>query len=133
MAHQAVVDAIEAYLAANWNRCAVVGPNVEGETPQDGSPFLVLQFPVSNTERLSVSTRYYQEEGAVRMVLNMARGEGTQRPLQWAGELADLFRDQAFGGIKFQVPTSPFFDDSNEEGVYFVTTVVAPYTYDFIG
>jgi hypothetical protein len=133
MAHEAVVKGVSAYLEANWDKCVVVGLNGEGEPPGNGEPFVILQFPAARARRVSVGTRYYREEGGVRIVLNMQRGEGSNRPLEWVTELTALFRDKRFGGIRFQVPGSPVFDDANDEGNYFVVAFTAPYTFDYVG
>lgn len=132
MAQKAVVDAVAARLAASWTRCPVYGVNEgRGETPADGSPFLVPQFPVASVERLPVSQRFYRETGGIRFVLHTQAGAGTEPALTWAGELAALFRDQTFAGVITQAPSSPFIDNSNDRAGYFVTTIVVPYTFNF--
>jgi Bacteriophage related domain of unknown function len=132
MALQQVVDAVEARLAERWTLCPVLEMNVFGEAPETGEAFLLLQFPVSRITRLSVGTRYYREEGGIRFVLHLPRGEGTAKALDWSRQLADIFRDQKFGGVTTKVPTSPFLDDNNDVGNYFTAAVVCQYTYDFV-
>jgi hypothetical protein len=53
--------------------------------------------------------------------------------MQWADELADLFRDRNVSGVKFRQPTSPFIDDSNDEGNYYSLSIVVDYTFDYRG
>lgn len=127
-----VVEAVRTRLAENWTLCPVLEMNEFGEAPQSGEPFMLVQYPVSNVTRLFVDKGYYQEEGGIRFVLHMPRGEGTFRALDWADQLAGLFRDKKFGGVSTQVPTSPFLDDNNDVGNYFVAAVVCPYTFDFV-
>lgn len=118
-------------LADNWTRCAVVEMNIHGAAPQDGSEYLLVQYPASNNNMASVSEDQRREEGGVRFVLHMQRGEGLQRPSQWAKELGDLFRSAREGDLKFGAPSSPFYDDSNDEGSYFLVSIVAPYVIHF--
>lgn len=118
-------------LADQWYRCPVVVMNTTGEAPGDGSPYLLVQYPASNNGMRDIGEYQPAEEGGVRFVLHMYPGEGIQRPSEWGREIGDIFRSVRSGGLKFGAPSSPFFDDSNDEGSYFLCTVVAPYTFDF--
>lgn len=130
MAMKTVVDAVYARLAANWAATDIDTTGERGETA--GAAFITVQFPVSNISRLSISDRLYREEGAFRIVINAERGDaGVANALTWADQLAALFRDVSFGGVQCLVPSSPAIGDFNDEGMYFVTTIVCPYTYDF--
>lgn len=131
MAHASVVEAVEAKLAAEWSQCPVVGINTVGEAPQDGSPYLLVQYPAASTARVAVNEGYYREEGGIRFVMHLSPGEGIARANLWAGILARMFRYAEFGGVKTEAPTSPFYDDSNDAGAYFLATVLVPYTYDY--
>jgi hypothetical protein len=133
MAKKAVVEAVSARLAANWdeNLAAIYDANSQTSTPAGGEPFLVLQFPVADTERLPVNNRYYREEGAFRVVIHTEAGAGADKALEWGDQIAAIFRDQEFDGVVCLVPTSPLTHDDNEDGNYFVTSVVCPYRYDF--
>lgn len=55
MASKAVVDAVEARLAANWSATPIIGINLKGEPPADGSPFLTVQYPVSNSRHVGMA------------------------------------------------------------------------------
>jgi hypothetical protein len=131
VAHQKVVEAVERRMAERWTHCPVITMNTIGEAPEDGSPFIIVQYPASRTERLSIGARYYREEGGFRFVLNMPRGEGTARALLWANELTRIFRYEKFDGVETLAPTSPFMDDSNDVGNFFVATIAVPYRFDF--
>jgi hypothetical protein len=131
MAKKQVIDAVEARLGATWDGLPVFGANTEGEPPTDGSPFLMVQYPASDTRRLPITTPVYWEDGGIRIVLNEARGFGLAKTTQRCEALADLFRDQSFGGVVCQVPSSPFIDDDNDDGNYFQASIVVPYTYCF--
>lgn len=127
MARPEVETFVKQRLAANWTRCPVVEMNTIGEAPQDGSEYLLVQYPASNSYRMDVGLDRHGEEGGVRFVLHMQRGEGTTRPSLWAKELGDLFRNAESGSLRFGASSSPFYDDSNDEGSYWITTVVVPY------
>ena len=132
MARLAVVNAVKARLGATWNGLPVIAPNdAMSETPADGSAFIALEFPVSNTERLPVNQRRYQEEGGFRIVINGERGAGVDDILTLADQVAALFCDQSFDGVRTQAPTSPRIDDGNDEGNYFRVVVAVPYTFQF--
>ena len=130
MARKAVVDAVEAYLAANWSACPVIGPNGAGTTPEDGAPYIVAQYPVAGTVRM-VHQPYYREHGSIRFVIHVGRGAGIDQALAWADDLAALFRFKAFGGVRTQTPSSPMFDDEQSDGNYFWCALIVPYRYDW--
>lgn len=133
MARKAAIDLVEARLAA-WTRAPVVGVNLQGETPEDGSPFLVVQYPVVTGAR-TTHGRTWRETGTIRFVLNGSRGAGVADATVWADELADLYRGwkkrAPAGTLECQAPTSPLLNDDNEQGMYFRLSVVVPYTFDF--
>jgi hypothetical protein len=144
MARKAVSDAFYArlgsvvgdtryWVASDATQVPVYNNNATGSTPTDGSPFIVVQFPIASTERWPVSDRIYIETGTARLLIMTRRGSGTSKAHRWGDELADLFRDQNFAGVKCQVPTSPLTHDDNEEGGYHRTSVLVPYTFQFEG
>ena len=130
MASKAVVDAVEGHIGATWNGLPVIGANTGGEA--DGQQFILVQYPVSNTDRPVVDRRFYREEGGFRIVLHAHRGNGASQALTWCDQLAELFRDRDLGnGVKTQVPGSPFIDDQNDQGNFFQCSLVVPYSYQF--
>jgi hypothetical protein len=135
MAAKGVVDAVEARLAASWNRCPVFGLNLNSnaETPRDGSDYLVVQYPVANEEHVGlggIGERIYREEGGFRLVLHVARGTGAGRGLTWMDELRALFRGVTFDGVACLTASSPPIGDGNGSGNYFVLTAAITYYYD---
>ncbi|MGN6549756.1 MAG: phage tail terminator-like protein [Pararhizobium sp.] len=135
MASAGVDIAVRARLAANWARCPVIDEN-GGDRPTDGSPFLVIQYPFSTAEPMSVGApgaNRWREEGAIRFVLEMERGSGTETGRQWCAELAALFRGKDFDGVQTWAPTSPVSDDDNDNGNYYTFAFVVPYQFDIIG
>jgi hypothetical protein len=133
MASKTVIDAVALRLGETWSEIPVRMPNIGGPAPRDGSAFIAVDFPVANSERVAVNQRLYREEGGFRIILNGGADTGIDQIMTWSDQLAALFRDQKFGGIETQVPSSPFVDDSNDDGNYFQASVVVPYTYNFTG
>ena len=133
MASKVVEETIQDYLAANWTDSAIFTENLEQETPVDGTPFIILQFPAMSVIRLAVSNRTYAEEGGFRIVINLRRGEGVQRMRDWGEQLATLFRDVRVGEVECLVPTEPFTDDESESGSYFSGTMVCQFRRVFPG
>lgn len=134
MAKQHVVETVRQVLAgwspASGGKPVIVFPNGPEEPPQDASPYLAVQFPVSNESRTTFS-RTYVEEGAVRVVILAERGAGTDWPLGRGEEIAKLFRSLKKNGVEFLTPTSPLMNDDNDDGNYFRTSVIVPYLYHF--
>ena len=131
-----VVDAVEARLAAEWSACPVVGINSGVDAPKDGSSHLVVQYPVSNSSQLTIGApgqNIWREEGAIRVIINRARGDGLSAALTWADQLAALFRGKNFGGVQTFAPTSPAIDDRNDQGNFFQVSISVPYQADVIG
>lgn len=119
---------METYLRANWTTSLVLTENLEQEIPQDGAPFLTLEFPVSDSDWPGLDAARWREEGAFRIVLALPRGEGMARMRQWGEELANLFRGVDVGGVACcGAPDEPFSDDEAAEGLYFVGSMVVPY------
>lgn len=131
MAKKAVVDAVEARLQERFSACPVFGINLQGETPEDGSTFVQVQYPVANTTTMDLAGTYYREEGAIRIIVNAQRGAETAAGLTLADDLAALFRNKKFGGVQTFAPSSPVIDDRNEEGMYFALSFAVVYQYDF--
>lgn len=133
MASRAVEDAIDAYLTANWSTSPILTENQQGEVPGDGSGFIILQFPVSNVERVAVNERLYREEGGFRIVIAVPRGVGTGTIRQWGETLAALFRDTRVGPVECRVPSEPFTDDQSDRGLYFQGSMIVPFERYFSG
>jgi hypothetical protein len=130
MPSKAVVDAVEARIGSTWNSIPVRGVNVGSDVPDDAATFIVVEYPIANVTRMGLGP-IFQEEGAFRIVLNTERGEGIAQTLTWADQLAALFRDQSFGGIRSGTPSPPTIDDSNDRGSFFQVSLSVPFTYDF--
>ena len=130
MAHKAVEEAVEARLRASWTASAIFSENEEATAPGDGSAFVTVQFPLSETRRWPVSDRLYREEGRFRLVMSIPAGTGKAMLRDWGGQLAALFRDVTFDGVSCQVPGSPATIDDGGGG-YFVAAFTVPFTFNF--
>ncbi len=129
MPSKAVADAVEARLAAHWTATTVVPYDTQAE-PGTEDAFLVVQYPVVNASR-PVLSRFFWEEGGIRLVLNVRRGIGLSQGLAWADTLATLFRDVKFDGVETFPPSAPIVDDNTEDGEWLSFAVIVPYRYQF--
>ncbi|QRE77347.1 phage tail terminator-like protein [Methylobacterium aquaticum] len=146
MAHKTVIDAVEGRLAERWSSPDAVaarqaaglpalpffGANTpeNAEVPQDGSAYLEIQYPYSETVQATLG-RVYRESGGFAIFVNFERGGGAEKASILADQLATLFRDRRFGGIQTFSPSSPVIDDRNEEGLYYSLSIAVPYEYVF--
>lgn len=129
MAQAAVVQAVTQTLTG-WTHTPVIELNKEtDETVLQ--EFLEPQYLVSRTKRLPINERLYEEEGYVRFILGCERGVGVTTPLSYAQTLVDLFSDKTIGGVEFKPATSPALDETNDDGPWFVLTVLVPYCYRY--
>lgn len=135
MAGKPVVDAVEARLAANWTTTPIIGVNLQGDTPSDGSAFVAVQYPVANEAHVGmagVGQRTFRETGAFRIVINIARGQGVALGLQYAETLRSLFRAAQFSGVSCLAPSPAIEDNTNDNGNYYVLTFVVTYYFDLL-
>lgn len=131
MPSAAVEAAFQARLAASWTISQVLGNGVT-EAPDGADAFLIVQYPVVNSEKPVLGRRYF-EEGAARMVLQVKREIGLAEGLAWADTLAALFRTVKFSGVETFAPSAPIIDDDNDDGNWFELAVIVPYRYQFDG
>lgn len=133
MADLVVVQTIKTELVAGFT-AAPVKEITGGKLPPDASGFVTLQFPVNNSEKMTLGN-LYRDSGAFRVVISVERGHeaNLNTGLQWAGQIATLFRDKTFDRIKTSAPTIGRLDDSNEEGNFYVLSVLVPYTFNYRG
>jgi len=137
MAHLSVINAVTERVAANFTHCPVFGENSNEDTPADGSSFLQIQFPFSNTEWIEVEGpdgSVFREEGAFRFVLSVPRfsADATVTGRQWLGELAQLFTGVVFDGVQTFAPDSPVADDNNDDASYYRLSMAVAYHYHFV-
>lgn len=141
MAQQAVMTAVAARLGSPWvstdsSSLPVFDPNTVGDPPNDGSPFITIQYPVAMGEQKSIGTpgsNVWREEGAIRFVIAIVRGTGAAQGGRWCDEIAALFRGKQFSLVNTWAPSSPVLDNSNASGNYWLMTFAVPYYFDFLG
>ncbi len=129
MPAKAVADAVEARLIANWTATVIVPYDTIGETP-DVEAFLIVQYPVVNGVQPVLERKFF-EEGAFRIVLNVARGIGLEQGLTWCDTLKDIFRRVKFSGVETFVPSGPVTDDNTDQGNWISYSIIVPYRYEF--
>jgi hypothetical protein len=127
MAKKAITDAAAARLAANWNTTPILKLNEDMGTPADGSPWIRLQFPVSNDIQ-TVLGRGYRATGAFRIVVATGIGEGISDSMNWCEQIATIFRNQKFDGVECLTPT---IGEGIDDGNYFIATVIVPFRYEY--
>lgn len=127
--------AVEARLAAQWDKCPVRGLNSPNrKTPAEGGPYLQIEYPVSVTDQISNGTpgrNTKRIEGAFVLVLAVERGTGFRPWLEWTKELATLFRGETFDGLRCFEPAEPSGAGSNGDGAWFEMSFAVPYEFDF--
>ncbi len=144
MPSKTVIDAVAARLGNPWtppsnppaggNGIPVFNLNEQATPPADGSAFLDVQYPTASETHVGlagIGNRTFRETGTIRFVLSIPRGQGVELGLDWVDQLRALFRAAQFGGVTAHSPYPPFIDNSNDNGNYFVLSVVLPYHYDF--
>lgn len=136
MASVAVMAAVEARVATYWTASDVFTPNTVGETPVDGTPFLSVQYPVANNEQISVGSpgaEVFREEGGIRFVFSIPRGQGISYYQSLLEALMDHFRAKQFSSVTTFAPSAAFTDDSSDVGNYWLLTSVVPYQLNILG
>ena len=136
MASSAVVSAVEAQVAANWTYTPIILPNQEGLVPNDGSAFLVLEFPpVGDEKQISIGAvgqRVFREEGAFVLTLCVPIGGGVNpTATPWLDRLDALraaLRGQAFANVNTLGASPAHENGQSDRGAYYeLATAVAYY------
>lgn len=139
MASKVVMDAVEARLATAWAAIvstSVVGINIGGVPPADGSPFLTIEYPVANEEQISIGSpgsNVFRETGAFRIILSVPTGSGRDPYAGYLDSLRAAFRGQSFGGVNCWAPSPMATNDRSENGAYFEMSFAVPYYTDIFG
>jgi hypothetical protein len=148
MASAAVMNAVAAKLASVWTATPVVYPNTSGSVPNDGSAFLVVEYPIANETMKSFGapgSNIWREEGAFRFILCVPIGQGldaaqdlTQTPAiyPWATLMDALrasFRGQTFSGVTCWEADASEFNDQSDRGSFCELYAIVHYWLDVIG
>lgn len=131
MPSAAVETAFKARLDSLWSDSPVIDgiPQPDLDSISDEA-FLVVQYPVQNSEK-PVLGRTYFEEGAARLVLKVRTEVGLTEALPLADTLANIFRSRKFDGVETFEPSAPIINDQNDNGNWFELSVIVPYRYQF--
>jgi hypothetical protein len=132
-----VESAFRMRLEANWNIAdgVILGSNEVFQAPSDGSPFVIIQYPVAQNIRPYLKTKRF-EEGAARIIYNAKKNAGLPGPLAKADAIATAFRGDRLkigssSNVEVFEPSPTIINDDNEEGNYFELAVIVPYRYQF--
>jgi hypothetical protein len=134
MASKPVMDAVTARLAG-WTATPIRDPNKTSATPSGRGAFLAVQYPVANEDQItfgSPGSNVFRESGAIRLVIHIGTGDGTEQASTWIEQLRALFRNQSFDGVRTYAPSPPVIDDSNEDGGWYRLSVAIPYDFDLL-
>lgn len=131
----AAVEAVfRTRLEANWNVAdgVILGSNGVTQAPADGSPFVIIHYPVATNTRPMLRTKRF-EEGAARIIYNAEVGDGLAGPLAKADSIAAAFRADRLivSGVEIFEPSPPIIGNDNEDGNYYEFAVIVPYRYQF--
>lgn len=136
-------DAFESRLAtflaahpADWSTVAVRPANDGFDPPDDLAPFIVLQFPASSEEPVSLGapgTNVHRERGGARFVLMIPVGQGETDWRPRVEALRAHFRSTAFGGVVTYGASPPAIGDASDHGSYWAMAWVVSYRFDLHG
>lgn len=133
MASFEVMQDVEARLAANWAYTPIVTPNTGGGAPADNTAFLVLTYPVSTEEPISIGApgaNFHREEGAFHICLQIPIGTSINTPIAWGDRISALmavFRYVKFGVVETIGFEGPNIDDESDQGGYFELSFAVGY------
>ena len=138
MASAVVVTAIQTALAANWTATPIVQPNNESLVPDDGSAFLVLEFPpVGDETQITIGaqgTRIFREEGAILLTLCIPLGIGVNAvTTPWLTQFDALraaMRGQQFGYVNTLGASPAHENGESDRGAYYELSSAIPYYAD---
>lgn len=136
MASAAVMAAVEAHVGAAWTLTIIKTPNGGGRVPKDGGPFLEIEYPVANSQQITVGApgqNIYREQGAFRLVLSIPVGKGFQDFATQFDVLLAACRGKSFDGVSTWAPSPPVTNDNSDRGAYFEISSSCPYYFDAVG
>jgi Bacteriophage related domain of unknown function len=134
MAAKAVEDAVNARLKTNWTTTAVVDDDTTGSAPDDGAPYVTVQYPVAQENQITVGSpgnNVFRESGAFRIVLNWSSGSGKDEPIKQMDQLRAIFRGKQFSGVTTFAPSPGIETVANYQAGRYVLSCAVPYQFDF--
>jgi hypothetical protein len=93
--------------------------------------FVEVDFPIAESDQASLGApgaNKFRDLGTIRFIINTPNDIGTDLATQYAGELATLFRAQAFDGVITYAPSPPVY--LGADGNYASWSISVPYKYD---
>ena len=140
MASVAAASAIEALLAANWSHTPIFYPNTSTLVPDDGSAFLVIEYPVAAETQISlgaIGTRVFRETGSFVITLcgtiGVGSNPGATPYATWIDTLRAVFRGQQFSGVNTLGPSPTHFEQSSDRGAYCEFSFATEFYFDLQG
>jgi len=136
MVMKAVRDAVETMLAEQDDIPPIVSTWPTGSVPADGSTYLRVTYPVSNSEQQTFGApgaNVWREIGTIRIQVCGESGTDLDTALELADDIAAIFRGKTFGGVTIWAPTSPVINERNHQGAYESVSISVPYWFDYFG
>lgn len=141
MASAAVVTAVQTLLAANWTATPIIGPNFATLVPDDGSAFLVLEFPpVGDENQITIGpegSRVFREEGAILLTLCIPLGIGVNETgATWLTQfdlLRAVFRGRNFSYVNTLGASPAHENGESDRGAYYELATAIPFYFDQAG
>lgn len=147
MASSAVMAAFLTLVETNWAYTwtppeggdalpvGIVAPNLGAEVPDEGTPYLELQYPIATETQITVGqpgNNVYREEGACRFVMMVPSKAGLDPFGSWIDALRNAVRARIFAGVETFAAPPPVLDDRNARGSFFKLSFSVPFRYDIL-
>jgi hypothetical protein len=133
MSSKAVVDAVAARLAAHWTFCPVLVDGSDVESPANGDPYVMVQFPFAREEQITIGApghNVFRENGGIRIVLSWRTGQKLDQALDWIDQLRAIFRGAQFDGVNCYAPSPSSLDNAQHTGSRVLLSSAVPYYFD---
>lgn len=110
---------------------SLLPPNMVASPSSADAAFIVIQYPVVNGSK-PVLNRHFQEEGGIRIVVNVRREIELDQALALSDDIASLFRERDLGsGLRTFAPDTPIINDTSDDANWFSLAVIVPYRLQF--
>jgi hypothetical protein len=130
----AVLNAVRDHQEGGWTTLPVYYPNDVASPANDGAAFVQVEFPVGDSERLTLELGgLHKEDGTIRFIVHVRLMTGGDAAFGYADELAALFRSvelQNSPRIQTYAPTPP--TGLGADVAYYLVSTTVPYTYLFV-
>ncbi len=135
MASPEAFSPIEAYLKAEWTATPVAFENDGFEPPKTASAFVRVEIFGTYFAQASIGEgdrveNLWREAGMIYLHVCVPRGSGSLPARTYCRQLADLFRGQDLGNIRFRDISIGAAEVGDEKGNYFRMTVTIEWERD---